>query len=188
MTPLSDWPETAGYFTRSAAHAAAARASRRRAGERPQRQRLARAERARRLVHVLRLHPQERAETPVAARHRVDRGNADLRVGETLGHRGHRARAIVALDHENGFRLLELELDALRRALERRAVLRHEIKLRFAAAARETGEGDQIHAFGRKRFEHARAFAAAIGDADREVIHLTNSFRHGLFSSPARAV
>src|SRR5581483_1170050 len=90
---------------------------------------LARAEYARRLLHVLRLDPEHRAVSSVAGARGVDGGDVDLGVGQALQQRADRALAIVALDKEDRLRRLELELGALRGAAEGRGVFRNEIEL-----------------------------------------------------------
>src|SRR5581483_4821497 len=131
---------------------------------------LARAEYARRLLHVLRLDPEHRAVSSVAGARGVDGGDVDLGVGQALQQRADRALAIVALDKEDRLRRLELELGALRGAAEGRGVFRNEIELRLAGTAGETGEREQVHAGGRERREQARRFAALIRHVHRKII------------------
>src|ERR1043166_3305772 len=103
------------------------------------------AQELRRFRHALRFDPEDRAVTALAGDDRIHRDDIDLRLGDLADHLGHRADAILACEKKAGLLLRKLQPQLPRCTRERAAFLRDEIELALAAA-RKTGECEQIHA------------------------------------------
>src|SRR4029453_5899904 len=107
------------------------------------------------------LDPEKRGKTSLAAGNRVTRDDVDLGGRKRVQRLQHRADPIVALIQEAGLLHGKLDAKALRDALKQGGIGWNQVELRLPSA-REGGEGEQVHAFGRESPHDLRALSGPV--------------------------